>query len=403
MNQFINQSEEFVYRICEKSFFSLWSYANPRGKQPGKELCDILVIFNPDVIIFSVKEVKPTHSGDVSIDWSRWHRKAIEAASIQIYGAERWVRATQNSIRKDGKLGLPFPKGSQQRIHRIVVALGSKGKVPIKFGDFGKGFVHVFDEMSFNIIMEELDTISDFVAYLNDKENLYQSGIETELQGSEEDLLALYLHNGRKFPAEYDLIVLDDTLWTGFINKEEYKAKKIADKDSYIWDRLIEILCEDTLHGHLEFGASLSEAEIAIRTMAQENRFARRILGKSYKEFTELSSLKKIRSRIAPSLSNVVYVFLAVPREETRQSRVQELGLRCFVARGLNKDSKTVVGIATEQYEPDKGFSLDLIYLYMESWTSEDQNRLQEIQKELGYFKNPLQNLVHEDEYPIDT
>src|SRR3989337_3637829 len=103
------------------------------------------------------------------------------------------------------------------------------------------------------------------------------------------------------------------------------------------------------------------------------------------------------------SPSNVIYIFLSVPREEKRQSRVQELGLRCFVARGLNKNCKTVVGIATEQYEPDKGFSLDLIYLYMESWTAEDQNRLQEIQKELGYFRNPIRTTVHEEEYPIDT
>jgi hypothetical protein len=400
MDKFINRAEEFVYRICRKSFFSLWSYANPRGKGPAKELCDILVVFDKDIIIFSVKEVKPTNSGDILVDWTRWQRRVIEGACKQIYGAERWILSAQNVIRKDGELGLPFPKGPQQRIHRIVVALGSKGKVPIKFGDFGKGFVHVFDEMSFNIIMEELDTISDFAAYLNDKENLYQSGIETLLHGAEEDLLALYLHGGRKFPTEYDQIILDDTLWTGLIKKEEYKAKKIADMNSYVWDRLIEILCEDTLQGRLEFGRSLTETEICIRTMAQENRFSRRILGKSYQEFIELSSQKKIRSRMSHSPCNVVYVFLAAPRGEKRQSRITELGLRCFVARGLNKDCKTVVGIATEQYELDKEFSLDLVYLYMESLTDEDQNRFQEIQKELGYFRNPMQKSVHEDEYP---
>jgi hypothetical protein len=93
-------------------------------------------------------------------------------------------------------------------------------------------------------------------------------------------------------------------------------------------------------------------------------------------------------------------VFLAVPRGEKRQSRIEELGLRCFVARGLYKDSKIVVGIATEQYEPGKGGSLDLVHLYMESLTAEEENRVQEIQKELGYFRNPTQKSVHEDEYP---
>jgi hypothetical protein len=283
MDKFINRAEEFVYRICRKSFFSLWSYANPQGKRAAKELCDILVVFDKDVIIFSVKEVKPTDSGSILVDWTRWNRRVIEGACKQIYGAERWILFTQNVIRKDGELGLPFPKGPQRRIHRIVVALGGMGKVPLKFGDFGKGFVHVFDETSFNTIMDELDTIADFATYLKAKEDLYQSGIETLFQGGEEDLLALYLDGGRKFPTEYDLISLDDNLWTGLVKKEEYTAKKIADKDSYIWDRLIEILCEDTLQGRLEFGKSLTEAETCIRTMAQENRFSRRILGKSYK------------------------------------------------------------------------------------------------------------------------
>ena len=54
MSQGLNSTEQFVYRTCRKSFLSLWSYANPRGK-PGKELCDILIVCEPDLVIFSVK------------------------------------------------------------------------------------------------------------------------------------------------------------------------------------------------------------------------------------------------------------------------------------------------------------------------------------------------------------
>jgi hypothetical protein len=45
----VNDSEQFVYDICSKSFLSLWSYINPQGKTPGKELCDVLVVCNPHV------------------------------------------------------------------------------------------------------------------------------------------------------------------------------------------------------------------------------------------------------------------------------------------------------------------------------------------------------------------
>jgi hypothetical protein len=51
----VNQSEEYLARLCRRSFLSLWSYPTPQGKNAGKELCDCLVVCDPDVIIFSVK------------------------------------------------------------------------------------------------------------------------------------------------------------------------------------------------------------------------------------------------------------------------------------------------------------------------------------------------------------
>lgn len=62
MNQLFNDSEQFVYDICRKSFLSLWSYANPLGKNL-KELCDTLIVCDPDIIIISVKNIQITDSG----------------------------------------------------------------------------------------------------------------------------------------------------------------------------------------------------------------------------------------------------------------------------------------------------------------------------------------------------
>lgn len=395
-----NPAEKFVYEICNKSFLSLWSYANPLGKN-GQELCDILVVCGNHIIIFSVKDIKFTESGDISVDWSRWMKRAIDSSCRQLYGAERWIKSAQHVIRQDGSIGVEFLKPPNSSIHRIAIALGGQNKVPIKFGDFGKGFVHVFDETSFDIILKELDTISDFTNYLLSKEKLYRSGVKTILQGAEEDILALYLHNGCKFPEGYNSLIIDNNLWKEFVKKDGYRAKKRADKDSYRWDRLLEIFCSDAMHDNLEFGPSLSDVEQSVRTMALENRFSRRILGKAFIEFMKLASQKKVRSRMIRSLNDVVYVFLAIPHGEERQFRVAELGNRCFVARGLNKDCKCVVGIATERYEGKRGFSLDLAYIYKESWTERDQSRMKFMQKDSGYFVSPVEKLVNEGEYPI--
>ena len=52
----LNPAETFVLRLCRQSFLSLWSYANAQGKS-GKELCDILVVCDPDIVIVSVKAI----------------------------------------------------------------------------------------------------------------------------------------------------------------------------------------------------------------------------------------------------------------------------------------------------------------------------------------------------------
>jgi len=400
MNQPINKSEEFVFQVCHRSFMSLWSYANPIGKGKNKELCDILVVSDPDIIIFSVKEMGISNSGNIATDWERWRRRAIEGSVKQIYGAERWIENANNVIRSDGSDGLPFPDRSNRRIHRVAVALGSQGKVPIQFGDFGKGFVHVFDEISFQTILTELDTITDFIRYLIAKEELSKSEKVTVLHGGEEDLLALYLHHGRTFPSEFDQYVIDNNLWSEFINKPEYKAKKMADADSYIWDRIVSILSDDILRGHIEFGPKLSESEHALRIMARENRFSRRMLGKSFDEFYELARQKKVRARMVLGMSDVTYVFLILPHGEVRKYRVAELGGRCFVARGIHRERHTVIGLATERYERGKGFSFDIMYQYKPVWTEEDQRQMEFAQKEFGYFVTPQMKSVHEDEYP---
>jgi hypothetical protein len=401
MSQGLNPAEQFVYITCRQSFLSLWSYANPRGN-PGKELCDILVVCGPDLIIFSVKDIGLSDTKDPVVGWERWRKKAIEQSADQIYGAERWLDSATHVIRSDGSAGLALPPKHARRIHRIAVALGSRGRVPIEFGNFGKSFVHVFDEMSFPILLGELDTVSDFVGYLQSKENLITTGVQLIFEGSEEDLLAFYLQGGRSFPHTHSSIVVGDDLWRRFEEKEEVRAKKRADEESYIWDRFIEIWAKDALSGSLEFPSSLNNSEMAIRVMAREDRFSRRVLGRSFREFVDQSSAGKVRSRMLESPSGIVYVFLALPHGEDRQFRVAELGTRCFVARGLHPERKTVIGLATEQYDGRKGFSFDLFYLYEEEWTTEKQHAIEGIQRNLGFFATSKRTEGREDEYPKD-
>jgi hypothetical protein len=101
------------------------------------------------------------------------------------------------------------------------------------------------------------------------------------------------------------------------------------------------------------------------------------------------------------SPSGIHYVFLLAPHDIDRKYRAAELGGRCFIARGLNPNSQRVIGIATEQPEPGKGFSFDIFYLHQPNWTAEDQRRMEYAQKQFGWFSNSTASHFKADEYPI--
>jgi len=172
-----------------------------------------------------VKDIDVSSAKDPMVGWRRWRKKAIEQSASQIYGAERWLDSAMHVTRSDGTPGLALPPVSERRVHRVAVALGSKGQAPIEFGDFGKGFVHVFDEISFAVILRELDTVTDFVRYLRAKEDLV-ARVHLDFTGSEEDLLAYYLYGGRTFPDTHTGIIVGDGLWRQFEEKDEVKAQE---------------------------------------------------------------------------------------------------------------------------------------------------------------------------------
>jgi hypothetical protein len=392
----MNRAEQYTFHLCKKTFLSVWSYATPQGKN-RKEQCDALIVCDPNVVIISVKDCALKDTGTPETDWQRWTRKAVDASIKQIYGAERWILQAKCVVRADGTNGLPFPEPGRIQVHRVAVALGSQGEVPISAGDVSKGYVHVLTEEALDAILTELDTVSDFVAYLTAKEKWLNSIERVIVTGGEHNLLAWYLLNDRVFPANADTFLIDDDFWNALEEKPEYQRKKAADKPSYMWDYIIEEFSKHALAGTLEIGDSLTEAERLVRTMARETRFQRRVLGKAFKEFM-LRSKKGPQSRIVPSESGVVYVFLTATSDTERSQRIKELQARCIVARGLHTQCKTVIGICTEELDSG-GRSFDGTYFEQEEWTEEHENVKRQLQ-DAGIFANPTPTPFLESEYP---
>lgn len=448
-SQGFTDAEEFLARLCNNSFLSFWSYPNvfrdqgrtssqrSEAKGDGKELCDLLVIFENHIIIFSDKQCVFPSNGDIQLDWSRWFRKAVKDAAHQIWGAERWIFNYPDSIFLDSKctqrLPIQIPYKENAVIHRIVVAhgaseecikqLGGTGSLmihPSVIGDMhtgnqenpcipfavgqidpNKGYVHVFDDFSLEVVMKTVDTISDFTRYLTKKEELILNGKLVAASG-EEDLLAHYLQSidekgEHTFLSETDqgitAISVWEGLWEDFCNHPSRLAQIKANEISYSWDKLIEKFLFHITTGtsYLMSHPDIKSQEEVFRFLAKENRTRRRFLAESIHDLIKKTpdNARTTRTLLPVNPGDPCYLFLLMSKrttlsyEEYREVRGQLLAGYLRITKLKFPEIKDIVGIATETGLSEER-SEDFMYLNARDWTEEDDREAADLERKFS-------------------
>jgi hypothetical protein len=447
------KTERLLADLGDSAFLNLWSYPNlfydkkRGGKGDGKELCDMLVVCGDDVIIFSDKHIKYQEDKALDVAWPRYYRKAVQEALKQINGANRIICEFPEKIYNDSactqRLPIALPPAAARRTHGVVVASGAYkavqthhrddsgsfiivpsmkgdahldvkagGYVPFSIGDVNPDgmFIHVFDEVSIKKVLTHLDTISDFTEYLNKRATYLRSNRLLMAHG-EEELLAHYLNVGMKTGGAYDfelkrkhafekhLMVPIQGEWSAYVRSKEYLAKSLADEKSRVWDKLIGVFTENVLSGTsvsiMGEAPSAALAEQALRYMAREGRFCRRVLGEAVAGFVKASRAAKADRYarvIMPSRASadptVAYVLmtLAYPTEleaegglpggyeQYRQTRVTMLRSYCVVLLAEQRQIKTAIGVAVDAHWTQtgrRGGSEDLIAIQVDDWNEQ--------------------------------
>ncbi len=184
--------------------------------------------------------------------------------------------------------------------------------------------------------------------------------------------------------------MLEQGAWEQIQNREEYKAKKKEDEISYGWDGIINRVHEAS-----------PEYESVARELARPNRFERRVLSKDYFEAYVMADNDNTYPlfRRTFNLNGVTYCFLFADDSKPRDYRKGMLKWMCYIARGIYKENRKVLGIATGK-KSSPTCSYDFVLLDMPKWTEENQKEMKKMQQKTGILLNPIIGYTHEDEYP---
>ncbi len=452
----VTSTERLLAGLCERSFLKLWSYPNP-FKDDGKELCDLLAIFENHLFVFFDRENRNLDDDgkDPLVQWERWKRKTIDAQLQTASGAERYLKSGRKIYlddRQHNLLPLSYDP-AQSIIHKIVVAHGAKeaclrasgsnvyGSLAISYGPNDVGpehpfFVrlnkndpaHVFDSHNLEVILQELDTFFDFATYLDAKLAAIKQ-YDGLMYCGEEDLIAhYYLNYDEKTKRHFigvdrqDItgIFIAEGEWKDFSESKIYKTRKDLDSVSYLWDGIIQRTCDNALNGTLMGDDGVFVGKSAIHEMAKEPRFMRRELSKrmisAVRNFPDAAGSMMRNLTFMPSFyEGKGYVFLQLKVDkigdyetEYRPVRQAFLEIACGAAKNKFPDLQTVVGIAIDAPKYSSINSEDFLLMDCREWPEERKARYAEANKELRCFATSkmveqIETVVEFPEPSIDT
>jgi hypothetical protein len=413
------------------------------GKGSAKEFADVLVVFGNDIVIFSDKHIVYQSEVDASLAWKRWYKRAVLNSAKQLYGAKSWLERFPSRVFLDSKCTRPvpvkIPDVSKARFHLVAITRGSAEacekyypgsmgshmintavdhsvypEMPFTTGplDAGKEFVHVFDELSLEVLMSEMSTIKDFIDYIGARKDLLLSPDMVVVSAGEEQLIAAFLTNsgeGETFsflPSTDEVpgfVSFDETLYPALQARPEYKEMHAQNEKSNFWDFIIEKFISVGDPSLIDFGRAQEnhETEHALRLMASETRFMRRELVRNFFELIERARGKpptrRARTLMTKQSPELLYIFLLCPKlegqtyEEYRQFRAGMLYAYAQCAK--LKFDKAVTIIALGFDHPEKtypGGSEDLCVFICDEYPEDERARVEVLREQLGIYADSL-------------
>lgn len=238
--------EQLISLMAQNVYFPFFCHPNPfcGNDKKGKELCDLLIVFDYSVVIISVKDCMyapaKTRDNKIDIGWNRWVKKAINESVSQIEGAEKYILSKRPVASCIGGPIIPMPH-KIKHIYRIAIAFGSQGakSIPLDSTTKNNKYVHILNEACLQVLFKEFTTIPDFLRYLDHREDLLKTRL-VKVQG-EQNLIGWYLAGGCSFSKVKRLGRREMIAGPAFYEKYLASPQYVKIHNSYNYSRALDV------------------------------------------------------------------------------------------------------------------------------------------------------------------
>jgi hypothetical protein len=246
-------TEDIVENLCRRSFFADFTIRSPkyyklRGLE--KEAADLLIVFNDTLLAIQVKS-KKLNSISVKTNPTEMSRM-IKAVNSAIHQFRALGEALNNQSFKSFVNGhgteVPFDKDKIKKLVLIVVFVpiweagaDEPGQIrfdPACYSD-GPIPVHLFSLHQFTALLTMLDTLPDFLSYLNARWGLHNEGVIPPDSDPVDEWALITFEKKRLVEILEKRTPVDIS---GFCNRHIASVEQLErqEKPSYFVDRLIE-------------------------------------------------------------------------------------------------------------------------------------------------------------------
>ncbi len=370
--------EDLVEKICTNMFFSDFTVRSKKFKNASKqekEAADILIPFDDVLLVIQVKTRldKEPFSEKSDVELERIDRKIKEAVE-QFKTIKRAIANFRfNEVETTRGYKIPFDGKKFKKIIGIVVLdlIGEDVLHPDETTTIINGFeirhdmpIHIFKRNEFEIISREIDTLPDFIQYIETRDILFSKKLFA-VPPLELSLLTLYKVRPEDIQTairENSLVIVDDEYWDWYQKdgKELIEKRNLYNRPSYLIDEVINWLhssvgFDPSLYGiNLDpFGYFGNEAQgtvqaylAAITELAKTSRLTRRKLGEKMFECVERANKNGLAySLIVDRENNSGIIIMSSEKDRTERNKLlYSVSVAGYCLQNLTK----IVGFATE-------------------------------------------------------